>query len=319
MATTIGLVYHNLSLMLSAGLPMVRSLNTVASGLQSYWRMEFARLAEGVANGNSLAEMMARKPRVFEPLDITLIRAAETSGTLPETLQLLADWHEFSQRAGRKMLSGLLLPVVLVHAVAFVAPLPGFFLGGWDVDSYIRSVIAILSIFYIPAAIIFCILRLTPKTGPLRQTLDRIALKIPVLGQGLYKLALSRYCWVFHMLAKAGLPATDCAEKAADSAGNAVITDRVKGGAASVRQGRPVSEGFSTRLPPEFIDLWHIGEETGRMDEITKKLADNYGQDAEYWLTEFAVWLPRVAYFIVILGMIFAILAGVRMIYGHVL
>lgn len=326
MAKSLAPAYHNLSIMLDAGVPLLRSLNTVGSGLDLRLRRDFLKLAESASKGNPLAETMAQSPKIFDPVDVMLIKAAETSGSLPESFKLLSQWHESSQRIRKKILSGMALPVLLIHATAFLAPFPGFALGGWQIKLYLISVVKILSVFYIPAAIIFVILRMTPKTGPLRPSicpdkkawqiagLDRLTLKIPLLGRAVYKLALSRYCWVFHMLIKAGVPITDCAEKAAAAAGNAVVTDLVKPAAASTKAGRPVSDGLSTKLPLDFLDIWRVGEETGKLDDVTKRLADNNAEAAEFWLNEFARWLPRLVYCLVCLLMIYYIFKGFAMI-----
>lgn len=314
MAKNLAPAYHNLSIMLDAGVPLLRSLNTVGSGLDLPLRRDFLKLAEFASKGNPLAETMAQSPKIFDPVDVMLIKAAETSGSLPESFKLLSQWHESSQRIRKKILSGMALPILLIHATAFLAPFPGFALGGWQIKSYLISVVKILSVFYIPAAIIFVILRMTPKTGPLRRLLDHLTLKIPLLGRAVYKLALSRYCWVFHMLIKAGVPITDCAEKAAAAAGNAVVTDLVKPAAASTKAGRPASDGLSTELPLDFLDIWRVGEETGKLDDVTKRLADNNAEAAEFWLNEFARWLPRLVYCLVCLLMIYYIFKGFAMI-----
>jgi len=306
-AKSLALAYHNLSIMLDAGVPLLRSLNTVGSGLDLRLRRDFLKLAESASKGNPLAETMAQSPKIFDPVDVMLIKAAETSGSLPDSFKLLSQWHESSQRIRKKILSGMALPILLIHATAFLAPFPGFALGGWQIELYLISVVKILSLFYIPAAIIFVILRMTPKTGLLRRLLDHLTLKIPLLGRAVYKLALSRYCWVFHMLIKAGVPITDCAEKAAAAAGNAVVTDLVKPAVASTKAGRPVSDGLSTELPLDFLDIWRIGEEVGKLDDVTKRLADNNAEAAEFWLNEFARWLPRLVYFLVCLLMIYYI------------
>jgi general secretion pathway protein F/type IV pilus assembly protein PilC len=300
------LAYHNLSIMLDAGVPLVRSLNTVGSGLKPHMRNAFLKLAESASKGKTLAETMAQSPKTFNPVDITIIRAAETSGSLPESFHLLAEWHEFSHRIRKKLLSGMILPVLVIHMAALLIPVPAFALGGWQIKTYLISVVIILSLLYIPAALIFVILRMTPKTGPLRRLLDRLTLKIPLcLGRAVYKLALSHYCWVFHVLIKAGVPITDCAEKAAAATGNAVVTDLFKPAAASAKAGRPVSDGLSTKLPMDFLEIWRIGEETGNLDDVTKRLADNNAEDAEFWFAEFARWLPRVVYFLITILMIY--------------
>ncbi len=306
-SNSLALAYHNLSIMLDAGVPILRSLNTLSSGLKPRMRAAFLRLADSVSKGNTLAEEMTQSPNIFNPLDVMLIQAAETSGSLPESFKLLSQWHEFSSRIAKKILSGMTLPVLLIHATAFIAPFPGFVLGDWQIGPYLTSSVKILLLFYIPAAIIFIILRMTPKTGLFRRLLDHLTLRIPLLGRAVYKLALSRYCWVFHMLTKAGVPITDCAERAASVAANAVVTDLVKPAAASAKAGRPVSDGFPSNLPMDFLEIWRVGEETGKLDDVTKRLADDNAEAAEFWFNEFARWLPRVIYFLVGLLMIYYI------------
>jgi type II secretory pathway component PulF len=306
-ASTLALAYHNLSIMLDAGVPVLRSLNTVASGSEPRLRAAFRKLAETVSKGNPLAETMAQSPKIFAPLDVMLVQAAEESGNLPQALELLSKWHEFSGRITRKMLSAMTLPIVLIHVTAFIAPLPAFALGGWQTMAYLITVAKILLLFYLPAGVIFVIVRMTPKTGAARRLLDRLVLRIPILGRGVYKLALSRYCWAFHMLCGAGLPITDCAEKAASATTNAVVTDLFRPAAASAKAGNAVSDGFSAKLPPDFVDIWRIGEETGQLDDVTRRLADNNGQDAEFWFDEFARWFPRFVYALVCLVMIYYI------------
>ena len=112
MATGIALAYYNLATMLDAGVPMQRSLNVVASGLEDRLQRAFMELAEAVAKGNTLAETMTGSPAVFGPLDVMIVRAAEKSGSLPESLSLLSKWYEFSARIRKRILSGLLLQVL---------------------------------------------------------------------------------------------------------------------------------------------------------------------------------------------------------------
>ncbi|MHC4630660.1 MAG: type II secretion system F family protein, partial [Planctomycetota bacterium] len=124
MSNSLALAYHNLSIMLDAGVPILRSLNTLSSGLKPRMRAAFLRLADSVSKGNTLTEEMTKSPNIFNPLDVMLIQAAEKSGSLPESFKLLSEWHEFSSRIAKKMLSGMLLPIFLLHATAFIAPFP---------------------------------------------------------------------------------------------------------------------------------------------------------------------------------------------------
>jgi type II secretory pathway component PulF len=316
-ATGIALAYHNLATMLDAGVPMQRSLNVVASGLEDRLQRAFMELAEAVAKGNTLAETMAGSPAVFGPLDVMIVRAAEKSGSLPESLSLLAKWYEFSARIRKRILSGLLLPIFLIHLTAIFAPLPGFLLGGLNIWAYLTEVAMILSLFYVPTATVV-IVRMMPRASALRRLLDQLMLKIPVLSPAVFKLALSRYCWVFHMLTKAGLPITDCAEMAAASTGNVVVAELFRPGAASAKAGNPVSAGFSAQLPVELISIWRIGEETGELDNVTKRLADSNGQAAEFLFGQVAQWFPRLVYGLVSLLIVYYIFRNLGIIYGSV-
>jgi type II secretory pathway component PulF len=203
----------------------------------------------------------------------------------------------------------------LIHLTAIFAPLPGFLLGGWNIWDYLTEVAIILSLFYVPTAAVV-IVRMMPRTSPLQGLLDQLMLKIPVLSPAVFRLALSRYCWVFHMLTKAGLPITDCAEMAAASTGNVVVAELFRPGTASARAGNPVSAGFSAQLPVELVSIWRIGEETGELDNVTKRLAESNGQAAEFLFGELAQWFPRLIYVLVSILIIAYIFRNLAIIMG---
>jgi len=311
--------YYNLSTLLQAGVPVTRSLKVVTAGLRAPLQKAFARVAEGVSKGNPVAEGLKMSPRVFAPLDIMMIRAAEESGNLPEALSLLSKWYEFTRRLKWLIISGLGLPFLLIHCAAVLGPFPKLALGGWDVERYVRSVLFILALFYVPALTIILIMRFTPYKGIARRALDQASLKIPVLGKALYRLALSQYCWVFHMTSKAGMPVTECAEMAAEGTGNSAVAELFRPAVDSVRAGNPFSDGLSPKLPLEFLEPWRVAEETGGLDDISKRLAENNGESAEFRFKEFAVWFPRIIYFIIMFIMAYMVFQGYGMIYGSLL
>jgi type II secretory pathway component PulF len=316
MAKTLAMAYDNLSTMLDAGVPLLRSLNTVAPGLQPRVRKAFLALADGVSKGDPLSETMSRNPKVFSPLDVMLVSAGETSGSLGELMGLLGKWHEMSRRMLRKMLSGLLLPIAVLTIAAFVVPLPNFVLGSQNVAGYLGSAGGILLLFWIPTAIIVSIIRLTPKTGFLRRLLDHAVLWIPLLGRAVYKLALSRFLWVFHALSKAGVPLADCVGMSISAAGNTAVGDLFRPAAERVRAGEPMAQALSSKLPVELVEMWKVGEETGTLDDVTKRLAQQNAEAAEFWLAEFARWFPRFVYLLVCLLMIYFIFVGYSRIYS---
>jgi type II secretory pathway component PulF len=298
--------------MLAAGVPMQRSLNTLIPGLQGRLHEAFLALADGVAQGNPLAYTMVLHPKVFDPVDIMIVEVGEKSGNLPELIGLLSRWHEMSSRMLKRMVSGLLLPILVLTVAAFVFPLPSFVLGDMSLTSYLFKVIRILMLFWVPAAIIVLIIRITPGTGRARRVLDNIALRIPVLGSAVHKLAIGRFCWAFHMLCKAGVPYSESVDMAISVTGNLVVAGLFAPAAESVKAGELMSEGLSKKLPLELVEMWKIGEETGQLDDVTKRLANNYSEQADFWFSQFTCWFPRFIYLLICIVLIFMIfnLAG---------
>ena len=312
MSSGLAIAYHNLSIMLDAGVPVQRSLNTLTPGLKPRLSKAFLALAEGVAQGNPMSETMILYPKVFGPVDIMLVEVGEKSGNLPDLIALLSKWHEMSARMLKRLISGLLLPVLVLTIAAFVFPLPSFILGGLDLKSYLFNVVGILMLFWIPAGIIVFIIRTMPRTGPARRLLDNIVLRIPILGSAVHKLAIGRFCWAFHMLCKAGVPYSESVDMAISVTGNIEIADQFRPAAKSVKAGELMSAGFSKKLPLDLVEMWKTGEETGRLDDVTKRLADNYSEQAEFWFAQFTYWFPRFVYFLIcimLISMIFK-LAG---------
>ena len=312
MADTCAILYHNLYLMLDAGVPILKSLRTVGSGVKGKRAKTFAAISDIVADGNTLAEAMARFPNVFDPLDVLVVEAGETSGNLPEILNDLSDWYNFCDRIKRIIRSGLVLPVMIIHVAAFLIPAPALIMGSIDLSGYFRSVTQTLAFLYVPAVSIWAVMRLTPETGFFRRLFDRSVTRIPLLGRAIRRLALSRYCRTFHMLLKAGVSAGQCAEIAAEVVSNTYIADQLKGAADSARAGNLFSEGFSQKLPLDFLDVWRIGEETGALDDVTQRLARSNSEIAQLSFSELSRWVPRIVYFLTVFYLAIHVVSGFK-------
>jgi len=318
MPSALAIAYNNLSNMLEAGVPVLRSLKTVSPGLKRRTRKAFLGLAEGVSNGNTLTETMRLHPDVFSRVDVMLVEVGEKSGNLPDLVGLLSKWHEMKNRMINKILAGLLFVGVILLAVAFIAPIPTWALGGWHTDVYFVSVARILLMFLTPAAILVLIIVKAPQTGPVRKLLDRIVLRIPIFGRAMRNLALCRFCWSFHMLSQAGVPISECIDMSSSVSGNTVIGDLFTPAVENVRAGAPMCEALPSELPLELVEMWKVGEETGRLDEVSKRLADKYGDAAEFWLDQFARWFPRFIYGLLMIYMIIRVFQGYGQLYGGI-
>jgi type IV pilus assembly protein PilC len=307
MSSKLALAYHNLSVTLEAGIPISTSLNIIVEGQKGRLKRVFADLAKFISKGNSLAEAMARQPGVFAHIDLMLVETAEATGNLAEVFRMLSGWYEFSDRLWKKMLARLMLPFVLIFVAAIFGPLPFFFLGKIELGQYISRVTGILALFFLPAGLILGAYYLMRKVAIFRRFLDALILRIPLFGQAVRQLAISRFCRAFNMLYKAGVPITQCVQKAACVTGNATVDNFFKGGFKSALAGNMISEGFSRKLSAEFLHLWQIGEESGELDKTVQKLASDSGESAEFLFNELGQWLPRVTYWLVCIVIAFQI------------
>ncbi len=308
-------LYHNLSVMLAAGVPITRALRSVHKSGKT-GRL-FTRIAEEVAAGHSLTDVVRSHHRSFPQLDITLIEVGEETGQLPEMFEAMSQWYAFRRRLRRVIRSGMILPILYIHATAFIVPVISCAFSEFDPAVYVRGVLVILGLFYIPAAVIMAVICWTPKRGPLRYILDRISISLPLLGGAIRELELSRYCKVFAMTYKAGLPIVRCAQMATDAVANRVMLAWLKGACEVVKTGEEMSKGFSRSLPGEFLGIWQTGEDSGDLDDAAFRLGRMHADNAEAKWTAIAQWTPRLVYAVVAMVMIYFILKGYSQIFSR--
>jgi type IV pilus assembly protein PilC len=308
-AAKLALVYHNLGVLLDAGMPIIKSFDTMAANSQGHLKKIFQQLSQSISKGESLTDSISKYGNLFSPLDIKLVKAGDNSGRLPQCFQMLSKWHDFRAKLHRIVLSGLALPLAILHFAVLIAPLPKLVLGPLTTRDYILNVLGMLLAIYSAVILLFVIYRLMRKVGFISYFMDAVILYIPLLGRGIKHLSISRYCRAFGMLYKSGVPITESLAEAYEVAGNRVVSGFFKGGSQSAANGQPAWQGFH-RLPIEYLNLWQLGEETGDLDKMTDKIAEIAGDKAELLLTAFAKGFPKFVYFLICLWMISKIVSG---------
>ena len=301
--------------MLDAGVSITRALQSV-SKRGAYGRL-FSRIEKDVACGNGLYDAVWNQKKKFQKLDTVLIRVGEETGQLAEMFAELSQWYSFRQRLNRTVRSGMIFPLFMIHALAFIAPVVPFALGGFDGGVYLNKFLFILAIFYIPAAAILAVIFLTPKRGPLRWMLDGFVIRMPLLGKAVRELELSRYTKIFAITYRAGVPIVQCAEMATETVSNCIMSRQLEGAVEKARSGQEMSLGFSRALPAEFISVWEVGEESGELDNSAARLGRMHAENAQMRFEIIAQWIPRIVYAIVACVMIYYIFRGYSQIYGN--
>ena len=286
-------VYGNLATMLGAGLDVKKALPMSVNTGDGPVRDAVIAVTKAIGRGATLTKAIARHPELFPVSDKSMIEAGEKSGRLPEVFKALSDWYKLKAKLWGTIKSGIIRPLLLIHAGAFIMPIPILVVHQmWG--KYLLSVISFLMIFYVPAGLVIGLYRWSGDKQGLRLFIDGVLLKVPLLGKGLRDMALGRYCFGFRMLLVSGVPVTKCARIASDLSGNGVISAMLAGGRESARRGKPVSRGFTSDLPRDFVSIWSVGEKSGRLDEITQKLYQKRIEQGEYYFREFSLWLPRL-------------------------
>jgi type II secretory pathway component PulF len=278
---------------------MVRSGMTVGHALSSLSTQGGSRVLRKVAqesltfvqSGGRLSEAFARYPWVFPELHISLLRAAETGGTMDRMLSKIADYLEREHGIRQRLRLATLYPKILVLAVIFIPRLPVLVLEGFD--SYRHQTIGTLGPILAAVAALWVLHRLLSQIGAFRYVQDVVKLAAPRVGNMVRMLALAKFYRVLGAMYAAGTPISQAMNHAADASGNWFLTKRLRRASPLVAQGMQLSAALeATRvLPPMALDMISTGEQTGNIDEMLDKVAEYTENEAEVGVIQSTVVL----------------------------
>jgi type IV pilus assembly protein PilC len=296
-----GVFTRQFATMINAGLPMVQCLDILAQQTEKeFFRTSIARVMADVEGGSTLAESMARHPKVFTTLYVNMVEAGEAGGILDVILVRLATFLEKLDILQRKVKSALTYPSV----VAFVAIAATCFMLIFIIPTFARMftdfggqlptptrIVMGLSDFLrgywwvIIASITGFVIALQRyyKTESGRLNIDRLLLKIPVLGTVIRKGAVARFTRTLGTLISSGVPILSGLEITARTAGNRVVENAVIATRESISQGNTIAEPLraSGVFPPMVTQMIAVGEQTGALDEMLEKIATFYDSEVD--------------------------------------
>ncbi len=300
---------RQLSTLTDAGLPLLRSLQILESQMKpGKLKNVLVDVADGVEGGSSLSEAMAKHSGVFDRLYTKMVAAGEVGGVLDIILQRLSEFMEKAQRLRRRIKGALVYPiVVVVVAIAivtfimlFIIPkfevifadfgvaLPALTMGLIDTSRWMAGAQpgqALAGwIIVVPSPVIVWVFwKLIRKAGPGKALTDRIILIIPVLGGLVRKTTIARFTRTLGTLIAAGVPILEAILITRDTCGHYVFERALNRVHDSIREG----ETFATPLRESktcdalVVNMIDVGEETGEMDAMLMKIADNYDEEVD--------------------------------------
>lgn len=301
-ARDIAVFSRQIATMLQSGVPMVQSFDILASG-QKNPRMSdmLTDIRDNISGGSSLSEAMARHPVQFDLLYRNLTRAGEQAGVLDTVLDTVATYKERTEALKGKIKKALFYPAaviavaILVSSILLIYVVPQFeavFQGfGADLPAFTQMIVNASRfmtanwwlVLLIVAGSFFGFMFIFKRSEALQRTIDRLLLKLPVIGQIMHQSAIARYARTLALTFKAGVPLVEALETVAGATGSIVYNDAV------IRIREDVSVGYQLNVamrqvgifPHMVVQMTAIGEEAGALDTMLLKVAEFYEQEVD--------------------------------------
>jgi len=292
-----------LSTLQDAGLPIVRSLKILEGQMErGPFKAVIGSVTEEVEGGSPLSEAMGRHPTVFDGLYTNMVKAGEAGGVLDVILSRLAGFMEKSERLKKRIKGAMIYPTVvftvtmaiLMLIMIFVVPkfeqvfkqmpqlgeLPGLTQALQAFSNFLTEqwyvVLGIIILFVV-------LWKLFKATEVGRRVIDRMKLRIPIVGPLVRKIIVARFSRTFGTLIASGVPILESLDICQHTAGNVVMEEALAGVQESISEGGTIAEplGESGIFDDIVVNMIDVGEETGELDKMLIRVADNYDDEVD--------------------------------------
>lgn len=317
---------RQLATLIDAGISLVMGLSILQQQIENpYLKKIFSNLKGDIEGGNSLSSSFAKYPSAFPPIFMNMIKAGETSGSLNEILERVADYLERTENLRRKVKSALTYPVLVISMAVIIVgflmlkvvptfkniftslggslPLPTLLLIKIS-DSGLR-LFPIIIVSLVAIYIIF-IRYIHTERGRLR--FDRIKLRLPIFGQIIRNVAISKFVRTLATLVKSGVTILEAFEIAGKVSGNKVIEQATEQIRFNLQAGESISEPMEEtgKFPIFVVKMVAVGEQTGELEKMLTKVSDYYEEQINETLSGLTSMLePLIIVFMgVVIGFI---------------
>ncbi|MFO0972122.1 MAG: type II secretion system F family protein [Phycisphaerae bacterium] len=328
---------RQLSTLMDAGLPILRSLKILEQQQKpGTLRVILRNMAESVEGGSTLSESMALFPRAFDRLFVNMVAAGETGGVLDVILQRLAEFMEKAQKLKRKVVGAMVYPtcvigfafLIVTGIMKFVVPkfkeifsdfgtkLPGptqllLSISDWVVgvttDAAGKPADMLIpgwAIIIFTPVLVVAFLKIVGKFDGTRYVRDSVILKIPIAGQIAAKSGVARFTRTLGTLISAGVPILEAINITKETSGNMVFARALGQVHDAIREGDSFANPLraSKIVDAIVVNMVDVGEETGELDKMMIKVADNYDDEVETLVASLVSLLEPIL--VVVLGVI---------------
>lgn len=298
----IALFTRQMATMMKAGVPLLQSFDIIAEGLENTNMRDLVNsVKQEVAAGNSFATALRKKPEYFDDLYCNLVDAGEQAGALENLLDRVATYKEKTEALKSKIKKAMNYPIavvvvaVIVTAILLIKVVPSFasvFEGfGAELPAFTQFVVGLSEglqewwfVFLLGiAGSVYAFSEGKKRSRKFREWMERTSLKLPVVGDILYKSAIARYARTLSTTFAAGVPLVEALDSVAGAAGNIVFKNAVNQIKQDVSSGTQLNFSMRTTgvFPSMAIQMTSIGEESGALDVMLDKVATYYEAEVD--------------------------------------
>lgn len=295
---------RQLSILLKAGLPLLRSLEVIARQEKNpYFKAIVDQLADNVRTGNKFSDGLSQHPKIFDKLYVNMAKAGEAGGVLDVVLDRLSTFQEKALKTTNKVKSAMVYPIVIMGvAIAIVAILMIFVVpqfqkiftdmlkGNARMPALTQTIIDIsdfmkenyiLTGLIIVGVILFVKIFFKTKIGI--RVWDTAAIKLPKIGDLVMKSTVARFTRTFGTLLASGVPILEALTITRGTINNSLISDALSRVHDRVRDGENLSTPLDQQkiFPTMVTSMVEVGEETGQLPEMLNRIADNYDEEVD--------------------------------------
>jgi type IV pilus assembly protein PilC len=293
---------RQLATMMTAGVPLVQSFDIVGRGHNNPSMQDLLLdIKNDIESGTAMAEALGKHPDYFDDLVCNLVAAGEQAGVLDVLLDKIATYKEKTESIKGKIKKAMFYPAsviavavgVTVIIMLFVIPqfkelfssfgadLPAFTLLVISISDFMRDYW--WGLFLAFGAAVFGIGKLYQKSRKFRELLDRMVLKLPIIGPIMHKAAVARFARTLATMFAAGVPLVEALDSVAGATGNIVYSQAVRKMREDVATGQSLQLTMRQRnlFPHMVIQMTAIGEESGALDEMLAKVADFFEEEVD--------------------------------------
>ena len=292
---------RQLATMVDAGIPIMQALDALQDQVtQPVFKKVLGTVRDDIQLGSSLSAAFAKHPKIFDTLFVNMVRVGETGGVLSQILERIATYMEKSLRLQRKVKSALVYPItvicmaIIITIVLLVKVVPTFAQIYESFDQQLPALTLVLIAIskglktYILGVIVLLIIIIVSlvrwhKTPKGALVIDGAILRLPIFGDLLRKVAISRFSRTLATLIQTGVPILESLDIVGKTIGNKVLEDVVEQVKNNVREGESIATPLtkSDVFPPMVTRMIAIGEKSGQLEKMLQKIAEFYDDQVD--------------------------------------